>query len=232
MRRALVCLCLVLAGASLPAPAATGAPAVATGTAISVTFIDDLSPRLAGRPTYFPATLLDDQGHPVPGQTLTLWTQPAGSAGFTQAAQGTTDASGRVILWATLENNAVVEWRYDGDAVTYLPSTPVDLGVEISPRVSARAHDRTLRPGQRLIVTGRTFPAKGGCRVRLWNGVPRLLSSGPTPRLLARSVARADGSYRLVRRMHKAARMHVAVTVGSCAGNARGISHAIAIRVR
>jgi len=232
MGRILGALCLVLACAALTAAPATAAPT--TATAIAVTIIDDLSPRVAGQASDFSATLLDDQGHPVAGQTLSLWTQPAGSSTFDQAAQATTDGLGHVTVWTTLERSALLEWRYDGDGASgsYAASTPVDFAVGISPLVTARAHHRTLRAGHRLVVTGQTFPAKAGCRVSLWNGVPRPLSAGPAPKLLARSVARADGSYRLVRRLHKPGRMRVAVTVASCAGNARGFSHGIAIRVR
>ena len=213
------------------ATSATASAVPATPTTIFVAIVTDLAPPVAGRPTDLTAVLGDDTGTPVAGQLLTLSVQTAGSADFQVVGQATTDASGRATVWATLDHDVVARWSYDGNT-TYGASTSADYGVQVAPLVTARAHDRTLRRGQRLLVTGRTTPVKAGCAVSLWRGVPRPLTSGPAPKLLARSVARADGSYRLVRRLHRAARLRVAVTVASCAGNARGLSHAIAIRVR
>ena len=95
-----------------------------------------------------------------------------------------------------------------------------------------RVKDRTLRKGQRMVVRGRTFPAKPGCVVKLWRGERRPLVTGPKPVRLAKGKVRRDGSYRLVHRFHRSARMRVAVTVASCAGNDRGLSSYRTIRVR
>jgi hypothetical protein len=228
MTRVLSALCLLL-GLGLVAPPAMAAPAGAPAT-IYVSMVSDLSPRLAGRSSDFTA-VLGSGGTPVPNETLTLWLRPEGTADFVAAGQGLTDGSGRVTVWATLERNAVAHWTLEPSASYDAGPTP-DFGVEIAPRVTARAHDRTLRRGQRLVVTGRTFPAKAGCPVALWKGQRRPLTVGPAPVRLARASVRPDGSYRLVRRFHKVATMHVSVTVSPCAGNGRGVSPAITIRVR
>jgi hypothetical protein len=55
---------------------------------------------------------------------------------------------------------------------------------------------------------------------------------GPRPVRLARTTVRSDGSYRLVRRFHKKARMRVVVKVASCAGNEAGYSPYLRLRVR
>ena len=229
MRRVLcaLCLLLVVGGLTTSAPA-TAAPS--TATTIYVAILSDLSPRLAGQQTDFTAVLAAGEA-PVPGEVLTLWLRPEGSSTFAEAGHATTDASGRATVWTTLQQSVVAHWTHE-DSGAYGPSTSADYGVQIAPRVTARAHDRSLRRGQRLVVTGRTFPAKAGCGVALWKGELRPLFAGPAPVRLARSTVRADGSYRLARRFHRATAVRVAVVVSSCAGNARGLSRYLAIRVR
>jgi hypothetical protein len=68
--------------------------------------------------------------------------------------------------------------------------------------------------------------------VKLWRGELRPLVQGPKPQRLATSIVRSDGTYRLAHRFRKKARMRVAVTVGACAGNDRGLSRYVRIRIR
>jgi hypothetical protein len=227
MMRVFSALCLALA-VGLVAPPATAADP--TPTTIYVTMVSDLSSRVAGRPSDVSAVLGAGEA-PVADQGLTLWVRPAGATAFQVAGQGATDAAGRVTVPVTLQRSAVAHWTYAG-TMSYAASTSPDFGIEIAPLVTARAHDRSLRRGQRLVVTGRTFPAKGGCTVALWKGLRGPLTTGPAPVRLARGQVRADGRYRLVRRVHKAGSMRVSVTVSACAGNGRGVSPSIRIRVR
>jgi hypothetical protein len=98
--------------------------------------------------------------------------------------------------------------------------------------VTRRANDRTLARGQRLVVRGKTFPAKPGCRVSLWRGELRPLVLGPKPVRLDRSRVRADGRYRLVHRFHGAGKVRVVVKVSACKRNGSGLSKYLAIRIR
>jgi len=238
MRRVLSGLSLLLfLAVMIPvAPAVADLPPDPTPTTIFVLLVADLDARVAGEPSDFTAVLGAEEPSgtvAVQGETLTLWAQPSGSASFTQVGHATTDASGQATVWAALDHSAVVRWTYAGNAPTYAASTPVDFGVEVAPRVTLRVHDRTLRRHQRLVVTGRTFPAKAGCTVTLWKGPrPAPLTVGPKPVRLAQSTVRLDGTYRLVHRFHHRARMRVRVTVMACAGNARGFSGSVGIRVR
>jgi hypothetical protein len=229
VRRMAAVLALVLASLlAVPVLPADAGPA--DSTAIYVTVVEALSPPVAGRPTDFMATLASGDTV-LPGKELTLWLKPYGSTTFSQAGQATTDASGSVAVWATLQRNAVVEWRFAG-ADTYAASTSTPYVVQISPRVTIRVNDRTLRRGQRFVVRGRSFPAKPGCVAKLWRGELRPLVEGPAPVRLATATVRADGSYRLVHRFKKKRRMRVAVTISACSGNARGLSSYVGIRVR
>jgi hypothetical protein len=220
----LLCL-LVVACLAMPLPAVAAPTASST---IYVSVLDDLSPRVAGRPTDFTASLYSGDA-PVAGEVLVLWLQPVGGVEYA-AGQATTGSDGSVTVWATLQHNATARWTHE--ATSYDASTSMPYVVQIAPRVTVRTHDRTLRRGQRLVVRGRTFPAKTGCTVTLLRGLVRPLTVGPRPVRLARATVRTDGSYRLVRRFHKKARMRVAVKVSACAGNASGLSPYLRVRVR
>lgn len=218
---------VVLVAASL---AAVGPARAADPTTIYTLQVGDLGQRLAGRPTDFTAVLAAGTT-PLAGEQLTLWLKPYGASSFSVAGHATTDATGYAVAWATLATNAEVQWTFAGDA-SHLASVSTPYVVQISPRVTRHVNDRTLRRGQRLVVRGRSIPAKPGCAVKLWRGELRPLVTGPKPVRLAVSTVRADGSYRLVHRFHRATRMRIAVTVSPCAGNARGLSSYVTIRVR
>jgi hypothetical protein len=217
----------VLVGASL---AGLTPARAADSTTIYTLQIGDLSPRLAGQPTDFAAVLATGTT-PLAGEPLTLWLKPYGASAFSVAGHATTDADGYAVAWSTLASNAAVKWTFDGDGA-YPASESAPYVVQISPRVTRHVNDRTLRRGQRLVVRGRSIPAKPGCTVKLWRGELRPLVQGPKPVRLAVSTVRADGSYRLVHRFHRKMRMRIAVTVSACAGNARGLSSYVGIRVR
>ena len=209
-----------------PVPAASAA----TVTALYPVQVDDLSPRIAGTTTDVSVRLMTDQDV-VPGQQVTLEVRPYGASAFTPAGTATTDATGLATVWLPLDHTATVRWTfaggdgYDGTASAAYP-------VLIAPRVGIRVNDRTLRRGQRLVVRGRTFPVKAGCTVKLWRGELRPLVLGPRPVRLEVSKVRSDGRYRLVHRFHRHTRMRIAVTVSRCAGNDRGLSRYVRIRVR
>jgi len=205
-------------------------PATAQGTGdtqIYTMIVDDLSPRVAGRPTDFTAVLADG-GVPVAGATMTLSLQGSGSPTIVQA---TTDEGGRATVWATLDHNAAVQWQFAGTP-EHAASASTPYVVQIAPAVTMRVHDRTLHRGQRFVATGQTFPAKAGCPVTLWRGEVRPLHTGSAPVRLGATTVRADGSYRIARRFHRPGRLRVVVTIAGCAGNAWGFSPYVGIRVR
>ena len=210
-----------------PLPAAHAAVA----TALYPVQTDDLSPRVAGRATEVSVHLFTDQAG-LPGQKVTLKVRPYGASGFSVVGTATTDATGLASVWLRLDHNATVQWTFAGDDPTYAGSTSTPYTLLISPRVDLRVKDRTLHRGQRLVARGRTFPANAGCTVKLWRGELRPLVQGPKPVRLAVSRVRSDGSYRLAHRFHKVARTRIAVTVAPCAGNDRGLSSYVRIRVR
>jgi hypothetical protein len=227
MRRVATVVSLVMASwLGVPVLPAEAAPA----TAIYPTVFDGLSPRLAGRPTDLSATLVSDAPTPS-GQVLTLWLKQYGASAYVPAGEATTDASGHATIYVTLQRSAAVQWRFAGTA-DYAPSASTPYVVGISPRVTMRVNDRTLRRGQRFVATGRSYPAKPGCTVKLWRGELRPLVLGPAPVRLEVARVRADGSYRMVHRFKRRARMHITVTISACSGNARGLSPYVAIRVR
>lgn len=205
-------------------------PATGSGSSapeVHPIFVADLSPTVAGRPTELTAIVVQDD-HPMADTPATLMVRRSGSDSFVPVGQDTSDANGFVAVSTVLDRNATARWELSDDSSVVSEA----FLVEVSPAVTRRANDRTLRRGQRFVVRGRTFPAKAGCRVQLWRGELRPLVLGPRPVRLARSTVRADGTYRLTRRFHKPRRMHVAVVVKPCADNGRGLSRYLRIRVR
>ena len=227
MRRLMTVAVLLAASLGVVTPARA-----ADSTTIYTVQVGDLSPRVAGHAADFTAVLAVGTT-PLAGEPLTMWLKPYGAAGFSEAGPAVTGTDGHAVVWATLTTNAQVQWTFDGDDVAgYAPSVSAPYVVPVSPRVTFHVNDRTLRRGQRLVARGRSVPAKVGCTVTLWRGELRPLVPGPAPVRLATSRVHSDGSYRLVRRFQRRARMRIAVTVAPCAGNARGLSSYIGIRVR
>jgi hypothetical protein len=221
---ALVAAAAVIVGPVAPAGAATTTTRLYPGPRVS-----DLAPVVPG-PVQVTAVLFagDD---PAPGQTLTLRIRTYGATTFADAGHAVTGADGVASLTVRLDRSATAQWTYAGDA-DLGPSSSMAYPVEVSPRVGIRVGDRTLHKGQRLVVRGRTIPAKAGCTVRLWRGELRPLVLGPKPVRLDKARVRSDGTYKLVHRFHHKARMKVAVTVAPCDGNARGLSSYRKIWVR
>jgi hypothetical protein len=228
--RVLKALCLlVVACLVAPLPAASAAPAQSF---FAVAVIDELVAPVAGQPVTFDTTLLTTGGAPISPASVSLEVRPYGAAAFSTAATATTDTSGHVAVTLVLTRTTAYHWTYSGVQGTYDPTTSPTLVRGIASRVTAHARDRSLHRGQRLVVRGRTFPVKAGCRVVLLRGRVGPLIMGPPPVRLARSTVRADGSYRLAHRFHKRARMRVVVKVASCAGNEAGFSPYLRVRVR
>lgn len=230
MVRLLKVLCLLVVACLVLPPAPTVA-APLPEPVFSLTIVDDLRPPVADQPLAFDTTLLTPAGDPVPGKSLTFEVRPYGAAAFTPAATAITDAAGHAGVTVTLQRTTSYRWHFAGDADFAEGYSPTLVRL-IGPRVTARAPDRTLRRGQRLVVRGHTFPAKAGCTVRLLRGQVRPLTTGPRPVRLDRTTVRSDGTYRLVRRFHKKARMRVVVKVSACAGNDWGLSRYLRVRVR
>jgi hypothetical protein len=143
-----------------------------------------------------------------------------------------TDAGGYAAATVSLRYSTQIRWDFAGDA-DYLPSTMGPYLQEIDPRVSARVSDHNLLRGQRLVVTGRSFPAKPGRRVTLWSGsIPDAFTSPPAPTRLASGYVRADGSYRLTRVFRHPGPRRLFVKVEGGFRNGDGFSNYARIRVR
>jgi hypothetical protein len=226
--RVLKALCLVVVAClAAPMPAASAA----VGSEFRIIILDDLGGPVATQPISFDTTLVTTAGDPIPAAEVTLEIQSYGAATFAPAGSTLTDDYGHAKVSVQLLRTSAYRWTFAGkDGFTATSSQPLVQGV--APQVTARAHDRTLRRGQRLVVRGRTFPVKAGCRITLWRGELRPLMVGPKPVRLARATVRSDGSYRLVHRFHKKARLRVVVKVADCAGNIRGLSPYLRVRVR
>jgi hypothetical protein len=223
-----LCL-LVVACLVAPLPAASAAPL--PQPTFRVTTVDSLRAPVAGQPVVFDTTLVDPNQSPIAGASVSLEIRPYGASAFSTAKTTTTDADGHAAVSLVLTRTTAYQWTFTTDGQYESTSSPTLIRF-IAPLVTAHARDRSLHRGQRLVVRGRTFPAKAGCRVVLLRGRVGPLVMGPPPVRLARSTVRADGSYRLAHRFHRKARMRVVVKVASCAGNEAGFSPYLRLRVR
>jgi hypothetical protein len=227
--RVLKALCLVVVAFLVaPLPAASAAP---VQSVFAVVVTDALVAPVAGQSVAFDTTLMAGNDR-IGNVTVSLEIRPYGASAFSTARTTRTDSAGHAAVSLVLTRTTAYRWTFPGVQDMYDPTTsPVTVRF-VAPRVRAHARDRTLHRGQRLIVRGKTYPAKAGCRVVLLRGRVQPLTAGPRPVRLARATVRDDGSYRLVRRFHKKMKMRVVVKVASCAGNEAGYSPYLRVRVR
>lgn len=180
---------------AIAAPTATTA-----GTAVTV------SGRLQAIPT-----------NDMAGQRVRLEAKAYGSSTYKFVGEDLSDASGRVSLKVKPTKQTYYRWRFvEIDSSLGSLSAP-DL-VRVRTAVTATVVDRTLRLGQRLVVTGKTTPAKPGYRATLW----RASSSGPVK--VGSALISASGSYRVAATVRKVGKWTVWVTVPAATGNLAGTS--------
>lgn len=173
----------------------------------------------AGQDVRVAGTLRGSDGHRYEGAPLVLEAKRYGSATFRVIATRHTspDGGGDAHFTVNPYRRTVYRWRYlTNDIADGSVSAP--LTIMVRTRVWARLSSSKVRVGHRLVVTGRTTPAKPGNRVTLW----RTSRSGPV-RLVDRTV-RDDGSYRLAVRPRKRGSWTVYVTVAPGSGNLAGRS--------
>jgi hypothetical protein len=207
------------------------AQAAPAATEIQYAIVLDGMPPVAGQAVDFDAVLVSGQA-PVPGATLTLTARTFGETKFEPVASALTDAYGRAQVHVRFWRSTVIQWRYAGDGA-HDPATAGAFTEQVAPQVSARAVDRTLRTGQRLVIRGRTVPAKPGQRVTLYRGaIPAPLVEQPAPVRLATAYVRADGTYRITRTFSGTGARQLFIGIARGGGNAPGYSNYVHIRVR
>jgi hypothetical protein len=218
---------VLLAVALMVAPAAPAvARPAAAPTSIVISFIADAPPAQVGDTPTERATISTTGGAGFVGASVELQVQPYGASAFTTVATVTSGAGGA--LAATLPpvlRNTAYRWHFAGDA-GHDPTTS-GVGFEpVSVRVRRHVSDRTPRVGQRVVVRGRTIPAKPGRAVSLWRGTRPYLGYGPATHhvRLVKGHVRADGSYRLVVRFASAGHVRIYVKVRGGDGNVTGFS--------
>jgi hypothetical protein len=215
---------LVVALTVAPAAPAVARPAAAP-TSIVIAVVADAPPARVGDTPTEHATISTGGGGFV-GASVELQARPYGAATFTTVATVTSGAGGA--LAATLPpllHNTSYRWHFSGDA-GHDPTTSA-VGVEpVSVRVKRHVSDRTPRVGQRVVVRGRTIPAKPGRAVSLWRGTKPFLGYGPATHhvRLVKGHVRADGTYRLVVRFASEGRVRIYVKVRGGDGNVTGFS--------
>jgi hypothetical protein len=213
-----------IAVAIAPAAPAVARPAAAQ-TSIVISVIADAAPARVGDTPTENATISTGGGGFV-GASVELQARPYGSATFTTVATAVSGAGGALSAkLPPLLHNTSYRWHFGGD-VSHDPATS-GVGVEpVSVRVKRHVSDRTPRVGRRVVVRGRTIPAKPGHAVSVWRGTKPFQGYGPATHhvRLVKGVVHADGSYRLVIRFASAGRVRIYVKVRGGDGNVAGYS--------
>lgn len=174
--------------------------------------------------------------HRLSNEVLELQVKEFGAADFITVGTTDTGSGGwRGEVAVRLTYNAQLRWHHPATSAAAEGYSQV-RNAPVRTRVGAVVNDRTLRVGQRLVVTGKIRPAKPGRIVRLWSGVnPAFIGDvaeyPPPPVLLAKAYVAEDGSYRLVRRFKKPGKRQIFVTFPTTNRNYFGWSSARFIRV-
>lgn len=187
------------------------------GTQLALTMSATSSTITAGRSTTLrtTATLGSD---PAAGRSVDLYAKPAGASTYSLVDSAVTNSSGVASMTVSPTHNTTYQWR-SGDL------TSPDKTVKVRTKVTAKAADATLRPGQTLSVQGLLTPTKPGYTVTLW----RTTSSGRSK--LATGVDRSDGRYTITKKLTKSGTYKVYVTVPAGDGNVAGKSALVTVKV-
>jgi hypothetical protein len=214
-------LAVLASGLLLPGPSAAF-PSSPTPTTMVATVIADAPPPTAGD-LYGPlVTIRTTSGQqPVPNVRVELWVRRAGQSSYARVAVTHTDANGTAQPVTTLTRNSYLYAAFPGDDF-YGPSRIDPVFTPVSTSGTMRVNDRTLRVGQRLVVTGRTSPRKPGRRVTLYLGYVPFPTSPTRPTRIARAYVRADGTYRITKRFHSTGRKRLFVGLPGGDGNVYG----------
>ncbi|WP_109505860.1 hypothetical protein [Nocardioides speluncae] len=151
------------------------------------------------------------------GQRVRLEAKAHGSSTYKFVGEDLSDDSGRVSLKVKPTKQTSYRWRFV-EIDSSLGSLSAPDVVRVKTAVSATVADRTLRLGQRLVVAGKTTPAKPGFRATLWRAAP----GGPVK--VGSALISASGSYRIAATVRKTGKWTVWVTVPAATGNLAGTS--------
>jgi hypothetical protein len=216
---------LVVALMMVPAAPAVARPVAGAPTSIVISVVADAPPARVGDTPTEHATIYTG-GSAFVGASVELQVRLYGSSTFTTVATATSGAGGALAAkLPPLVHNTSYRWHFDGDLSH--AATTSDTGVEpVSVRVKRHVSDRTPRVGQRVVVRGRTYPAKPGHAVSVWRGTKPFQGYGPATHhvRLVKGHVRADGTYRLVVRFASTGRVRIYVKVRGGDGNVTGFS--------
>jgi GH25 family lysozyme M1 (1,4-beta-N-acetylmuramidase) len=175
------------AGSSAPsAPSNVVVPAVPTAFASSLS---------AGRVTIGAAVTMaarlyrPDNGAPVAGKQLAVYTAPHGTGQWSQAGTVTTDANGNAAWTWRPSRNTDVFLRWPGEP-TWQPAQTYTRTVLAAPVVTARVSTAKITPNHTVVLTGLSGPRRPGTPVY------RQQYYGGHWHLSAITRAAADGTYR------------------------------------
>lgn len=130
--------------------------------------------------------------------------QPNGS--FSDVGSATTNAQGAASLVMRPTRTTTYRWSFAGTA-NIDPSVSSPLTVKVSPTLTAKAKKSRLDRGGTLVVLGKVTPVLGGTTVTLWR------NSGVGPVRLATTKVKANGSYRVSRKIDEPGRYKVFTSI-------------------
>jgi hypothetical protein len=232
MRRSSLAVPFALVALLVGGILASAGPASATiATTMTPVVVADAHNPVAGQPYGLLVSLMTASGQqPVVNVTVELWVKRVGQSAYSEVASTHSDSSGLAQPVTTVTRNSYVYAVFRGND-SYGPSQTAELYIPVSTSGTMNVDDKTLRVGQRLVVTGKTRPGKPGRRVALYVGYIPSPSSPGTPTRIARAYVRADGTYRITKRFQRAGSKRLFVRLPGGDGNVPGYTRYRRVRV-
>lgn len=178
----------------------------------------------AGQTATVRAHVALNDGTPLVRVPVELYAKPADSAAFRLVGTAYTDSKGNARLATRPVKNTAYQWRFS--AGEDLPSRSEPKTVRVRVRVTLGLADSTLSAGQNLVAQGRVTPVKAGHPVSLW----RLTRTQPVK--LATGIIRADGTYRIAKRVTTTGSWRVYTQVPAIDHNLGGASAPRQVTIR
>ena len=169
------------------------------------------------------STALRVAGDPAVGTSVTLQArQPNGS--FSDVGSATTNSQGSASLVVRPTRTTTYRWSFAGTA-NVEPSVSSQVTVSVSPILTAKAKKTRLDRGGTLVVSGKVTPVLGGTTVTLWR------NTGLGPVRLATTKVKANGSYRVSRKINEPGRYKVFTSIPAVGAYVQATSPTITVTV-
>jgi hypothetical protein len=180
----------------------------------------------AGQSATLQGLMTDVHGGAFTSAPLTLQAKAYGATSWTSVGQATEtyDVSTQTPVPAVLKKKPLTQtqyrWVYAGSPAAE-GSVSTSFTVKVHTALTAKPKATTVSKGGRIVVTGRTTPAKPGMTVRLMKGSTKVGSG----------IVKTDGTYKIVTKAKTTGTWKLHVVIGAGSGNLAGTSRTFKVVV-